>query len=170
MKVIQAMKQVKANKEKIVDLQQKIKANAANLSFETPVYGDNAEAQLREWLQSCTDTVKENIRLLTAISKTNHATQVTIELGDNQVTKTVAEWVWRRREYAGIDQATWHCLSDRGLKEGNLPTTTGAPMEVKIIRHYDPALRDKMVAMFGSEVHKIDGALEVSNAITDLIE
>jgi len=34
----------------------------------------------------------------------------------------------------------------------------------------DPVLRDKMLAIYQSEQHKIDSALEVSNAVTDLVE
>jgi 2-succinyl-5-enolpyruvyl-6-hydroxy-3-cyclohexene-1-carboxylate synthase len=170
MKIIEAMKRVKANKEKIADLQQKIANTCANLSFETPLYGTETKAKIDEWLQSAVDTVQENIRLLTAIARTNLATQVSITLGEKSVSKSIAEWVWRRREYAAIDATTWTRLNDRGLKEGNLPTSTGVSTVVTIQRHYDPDRRDKMLAMFKSEPHEIDAALEVVNAITDLVE
>lgn len=170
MKIIEAMKRVKANKEKIADLQQRISQVSANLSFETPLYGDQTKAKIDEWLQACHDTGLENVRLLTAIARTNLATSVTIKLGDNTVTKSIAEWVWRRREYSGIDLRTWSCLTDRNLKEGNLPTTTGVATEVKIVRYYDPNIRDKKLAEFRTEPHEIDAALEVVNATTDLIE
>lgn len=170
MKLIEAMKRVKANKDKIADLNKKIQAVSANLSFETPLYGDRTGDQIKEWLQSCRDTSAENVRLLVAIQRTNLATIVPITLGGITVSKSVAEWIWRRREYATLDANTWRQLTDRGLKEGNLPTTTGVATEVKIVRHYDPVQRDKMLAMFTSEPHEIDAALEVINAITDLIE
>lgn len=170
MKIIEAMKRIKANKEKIGDLQNKLRQNAANLSFETPVYGDEQKAKITEWTQSAVDTAKENVRLLTAISRTNLATQVTIELGDNRVTRSITEWVWRRREYAAIDMSIFQALNDRGLKEGHLPQTTGVPIEVKIVRHYDPEFRDKQLAILVREPHDIDAALEVVNATTELIE
>lgn len=170
MKIIEAMKRIKANKEKIADLQQKIRTHAANLSFETPVYGGEAREKIKEWVQSACDTAKENVRLLTAIARTNLRTEVTIELGEARVTKTITEWVWRRREYAATDLAIFQCLNDRGLKEGHLPQSTGTPMEVKIVRHYDPEHRDKWLAIFSREPHDIDAALEVVNATTDLIE
>ena len=170
MKIIEAMKRVKANKEKIADLQQKIAQYCANLSFETLVYGADTTNKVREWLQSCTDVSQENIRLLTAIQRTNSATQVPITLGDKTVVKSIAEWVWRRREYAALDLKTWQMLTDRNLKEGMGQNSQGSPVEVKIVRHFDPVQRDKMSAMFKSEPHEIDAALEVVNAVTDLVE
>lgn len=171
MKIIEAMKRVKANKEKIADLQKKIGQHSANLSFETPVYGAEQGAKVAEWLQSARDTAAENVRLLTAISRTNLVTLVTIELGDNRITRPITEWIWRRREYAAIDLQVTSSLTDRGLKEGHLPMTPGAtPTEVKIVRHYDPATRDKLMAMYSREPHDIDAALEVVNATTDLAE
>lgn len=170
MKLIEAMKRVKANKEKIVDLQAKIGGVSANLSLETPLYGAETGERIKEWLQSCTDLSQENVRLLVAVARTNLATPVTITLSDKSVTKTIAEWVWRRREYAALDLASWQKLTDRNLREGQGSSSTGVPVEIKIVRHYDPVQRDAMVAMFKSEPHEIDSALEVINAVTDLIE
>lgn len=169
MKIIEAMKRVKQNKEKINDLVVKITAGSAHMSHETPVYPDMKE-KLREWAQSCDDLSKENVRLLVAIARTNIGTPVTIKLGDNSVTKSIAEWVWRRREYAALDLRTWQVMTDRNLKEGQVNTSTGVPMDIKIVRNYDPELRDRRMAMFKSEPHEIDAALEVVNAVTDLIE
>lgn len=170
MKIIEAMKRVKANHEKIIDLQQKIQNHSANLSFEKPVYGDQAKDKINEWVQSAIDTGHENVKLLTAISRTNLATQVTITLGEKSITRSITEWVWRRRQYATIDLQTVQRLTDRGLKEGRLPQSTGESLEVNVVRHYDPELRDKWVAVLAREPHDIDAALEVANAVTDLIE
>ena len=168
MKIIEAMKRVKANKEKIADLHNKIAGASANLSFETPLYGTETANRLNEWTQACDDLTQENIRLLTGIARTNLVTPVTITLGEKSVTKSIAEWVWRRREYAALDLATWSKMTDRNLKEGTGQTSVGTPMEIKIMRHYDPVRRDKMIAMYKSEPHEIDSALEVVNAVTDL--
>jgi hypothetical protein len=168
MKIIEAMKQVKSNKEKIADLQLKIANTCANHTHETPLYPDT-KAKVSEWLQSCEDTARDNVGLLLAIQKTNLATNVTIELGGKSVTKCIAEWVWRRREYAAMDSMTWSKLTDRNLKEGFMPTSTGQQMEIKIVRHYDPVLRDSKLAMYRDEPHRIDAALEVVNATTELV-
>lgn len=170
MKIIEAMKRVKQNKEKVADLQSKIASVCANLSHETPLYGTETAKKVSEWAQSCDDISQENIRLLCAIQRTNLATQATIEIGGKRVTKTLAEWVWRRREYAAVDMQTWAKLTDRGLKEGFMQSSTGTPMEVKIVRHFDPIKRDEMVSMYRAEPHEIDAALEVVNAVTDLVE
>lgn len=170
MKIIEAMKRIKANKEKIADLQAKIALYCANLNYETPTYGEKTAAQVREWLQACGDITQDNAKLLVAIQRTNLATNVTITLGDDAVTKPIAEWIWRRREYAALDLQTWNKLGDRGLREGQTTNSTGEKVDVKIVRHFDPASRDFKVAMFKSEPHEIDAALEVVNAVTDLLE
>lgn len=107
---------------------------------------------------------------MTAITRTNLATTATITLGERQVTKSLAEWIWRRREFAGIDFATWSKLGDRGLREGTMKNSQGTEVDVKIVRHYDPKLRDLRVAEFKGEPHEIDATLEVVNAVTDLLE
>lgn len=170
MKIIEAMKRVKLNDDKIADLHNKIGLYCANLSNETPLYGDQSKEKISEWTQSCEDLTQENIRLLCSIQRTNLQTQVTIELGGKGVTKNIAEWVWRRRKYAQIDYATFTQLTDRNLKEGYLQTTTGERIDIKIVRHFDVAVRDKKLEMYRSEPHVIDAALEVINATTDLLE
>lgn len=170
MKIIEAMKKVKSNKEKITDLQLKISQVSANLMHESPVYGTNTREKISEWAQSCQDLVQDNIKLLCAIQRTNLQTVVAIELGGKQVTKPISEWVWRRREYAKVDLDTWSKMTDRGLKEGQGQTSTGIPFDIRIARHYDPVLRDEKISVYRDEPHKIDGALEVVNAVTDLIE
>jgi hypothetical protein len=170
MKVIEAMKKVKANKAKIADLNMKISQVSAHLSHETPLYGAETAEKISEWAQSCEDLSQENIRLLTSIARTNLETSVTIRLNGKDVTKKIADWVWRRREYAALDLGTWSKMTDRGLREGNMQSSTGVPMEVKLVRNYNVERRDKKMAEYQSEPHEIDAALEVTNAITELIE
>ena len=170
MKIIEAMKRVKMNKAKVADLQAKLAQVCANLSHETPLYGTETGNKVKEWLQSCMDISQEDIRLLTAIQCTNLATSVSIEIGGKSVTKNIAEWVWRKRAYAAVDFATHGKLTDRGLKDGMVQTSTGQPMELKIVRHYDPVARDSAMAMYRDEPHQIDAALEIVNATTDLLE
>ncbi|MFA6244192.1 MAG: hypothetical protein WC655_24835 [Candidatus Hydrogenedentales bacterium] len=162
------MKRVKQNKEKVADLQGKIASVCANLSHETPLYGTDTAKKIAEWAQSCDDLSQENIKLLVAIQRTNLSTPVAIEISGKSITKNIAEWVWRRREYANVDFQTWSKFTDRGLKEGHMQTSTGTPMPVTIIRHYDPVKRDEMIAMYRAEPHQIDAALEVVNATTEL--
>lgn len=172
MKIIEAMKRIKENKEKIADLQKKIAQYHVNMSYETPVYGDETKTRISEWLQSCHDLTLNNVKLLTQIQKTNLATQVTITLGDRAISKSIAEWVWRRREYAKIDFTTWSQLNDRGLKDMLTPATVqGAePTKITVVRHYAPVQRDLHLEIYRSEAHKIDAALEVINAVTELLD
>lgn len=172
MKIIEAMKTLKALNVKVTDLRAKIAAHSADLEHESPVYG-SVEAQsnqIKEWLQSTFDTAQEIARLRVAIQRTNLATDVTIELGGKQVTKSIAEWIHRRRDLAMMDMQAWASLTDRGLKDAQMKTSSGELMPIKVRRYFDPARRDTMVALFRDEPGKIDGTLEVVNAVTDLIE
>lgn len=168
MKIIEAMKQIKANKEKVQELSQRIQRNSAHLSIESPQYENQAD-KIKEWTQSCLDVSRDNVELLTRIAKTNLATNVTIDLGGKAVTKTIAEWVWRRREYSGLDKSIWLCQGDRNLKEGQVQTSPGVLSEIKLVRYYDPATRDTNVDIYMREPHLIDSALEVVNATTELL-
>ena len=170
MKIIEAMKRVKMNKEKIGELGQRILRNSAHLSIETPLYGEEQSAKIKEWTQSALDTARDNVELLVRIGKTNQQTMVTIELAGVQVTKSIAAWVWRRREYSALDLTIWQSQNDRGLKEQNVQTSPGVVSEVKLVRYYDPATRDKNLDALRQESHMIDSALEIINAVTDLVE
>ncbi len=61
-------------------------------------------------------------------------------------------------------------MTDRGLQEGKVNTSTTVPLELKLVRNYDPEARDKKIAEYRGEKHEIDAALEVVNAVTDLVE
>jgi hypothetical protein len=169
MKIIEALKQTKDLTRKIADLQVKIAKNSAYPSNEKPVY-ENQKAQVSEWIQSVHDLLKEILRLKIAIQKTNLATEVVIELDGVPVTKTIAEWVIRRRDLAKIEADTWLYLTDRNIRQGTIKQSNDQLIEVTIVRCFEPAERDRKINSFQSEPTIIDGKLEIINAITDLIE
>lgn len=169
MKIIEALKLEKDLGRKCDDLILKIGAHCADMDFETPVYADQ-RGQVEEWLQAVSDLLKERLRLRTAVQATNLATQVTIELGGRQVTKSIAEWVHRRRDLAAVEKKLWSVLGDRGLREGTVKQSSGEMREVRIRRYYDPKKRDQMVELFTSEPSLIDARLEIVNAVTDLVQ
>jgi hypothetical protein len=170
MKIIEAMKKVKHLQEKCADLQAKVALYHADLSHETPVYPDQ-RAQISEWIQSHFDSVQEIGRLRTAIQRTNIATQVTIEFTAKvSATKSIAEWVHRRRDLAKLDLAIWSKLNDKSLREGAMQGTGGNITPVTIRRYYDPRQRDDFMALYQMEPGLIDSRLEVVNATTDLVD
>ena len=168
MKIIEGLKMVKDLKRKADDIRSKISSCSAYLDYETPLYKDQ-KLQVSQWLQAHSDVLKEIMSLRIAIQKTNLATEVTIELGGKQVTKTVAEWIHRRKDLATEEKTAWQGLSDRGLREGTISQSTGEKKEVKIIRCYDPKERDSKMELFTSEPSLVDARLEIVNAVTDLI-
>lgn len=175
MKLIEAMKKSKELYAKAEDLRAKIGQHSADLDYETPAYPDQA-GQVREWLQSHSDVLKEIARLQFAIQKTNIATSVSVSLGDKIVTKSIAEWLFRRgpkdkKGLASLELAAWQRLTDRNLKEGQVQLAPQLqPMQVKLRRYFDPQQRDEKVEVYRSEPNMIDAALEVANATTDLVE
>jgi len=169
MKIIEGLKQIKELQRKADDLKDKVARHSAYLSNETAVY-DNQKEQVHQWIQSHSDIMKEILRLRIAIQKTNLNTMVTMELGGKSVTKTIAEWVHRRRDLANNEAVMWSKLTDRQLKEGIQKQSTGQEQEVKIVRCYDPKEKDTMLYLFQSEPSIVDSKLEVVNAVTDLME
>lgn len=170
MKLIQAMKKLKDLAIKAEDLRGKVAQNAADLSIETPAYAD-PKRQVAEWIQAHSDILKEILALRVAIQRTNIQTPVTIELDGRQVTKSIAEWIHRRRDLAKLELDMWSKLGDRGLKEQNVQTSPAGPVtEVRIRRYFDPVERDKKREVYRSEPSVIDSTLEVINATTELVE
>lgn len=169
MKLIEAMKQIQELQKKAEDLRQKVANYCVNMEHETPMYPDT-KAKIEEWLQSHHDTIKEILRLRVATQRTNLATSVTIRIDGKDVTHSIAEWIHRRRDLAGIELQMYSGITDKQLREGMLKTSTGELIPAKIRRYYDPTTKDKMMELYRTEPSVIDRTLEVVNAVTDVIE
>lgn len=174
MKIIEAMKQIKDLQVKAEDLRKKVAQFCTDYDHETPTYGtaDQQRQEVAGWIQAHHDILKEILRLRVSIQRTNISTPVAIQLNGKATTKTIAEWIHRRRDLAGAEQEMWAVLGrkESGMREGILQTSTGGQQEVHIRRYYDPKQRDESLDIFRSEPMKIDSTLEVVNATTDLIE
>lgn len=168
MKIIEAMKKIKDLQIKAEDLRKKAATYCADQSHETPVYGADQPQKIKEWIQAHGDILKEILGLRVAIQKANLSTPVTIELGGLQITKSIAEWIHRRRDLAALEFALWNGIGDRGLREGSIRTSTGETQEVKIRRYYNPSERDTAMDIYRSEPSTIDSTLEIVNAVTDI--
>jgi len=169
MKLIEAMKKLKDLARKCDDLKAKIQKHSADYDYETPVYPEQAK-QLKEWIQSHSDTVQLIAKLRVAIQRTNINTEVEIMLGGKSVKKTIAEWIHWKRDLANMQGSMFASLTDRGLKEGTAPQSNGQVMTVKIRRYYDPKERDENLELYRSQPLLIDSTLEVINAVTELME
>jgi hypothetical protein len=177
-KIIEAMKMVQSLQVKAEDLVEKVKGHSAHMDYETPPYGDKQKEIVRGWIQAHRDLLFEIINLKTRISRTNLVTKVDIAVGGKVVTHTIAEWVIRRgagRDKAGMAQAElrmWKSLTDRGLrdelKSSNVPGSP--PTKLCVVRYFDIVERDAHITALTAEPGQIDAALEVANAITDLVD
>jgi len=169
MKIIEGLKEIKLLQKKAEDLREKIRDHSAILSTEKPVY-ENQKDIINGWLQSHHDILERILSLRIRIQDTNLKTPVTIELDGKAVTKSIAEWVHRRRDLALLENDAWRMLTDRNLREGIISQTDGQKIKIEIVRYFDPMQRDNMKNLYSSEPTMIDSKLEVINAITDLIE
>lgn len=89
--------------------------------------------------------------------------------------RLISHVVYRSHWNLGRDLATdeakmWRGLTDKNLKEGTMKQSNDQPVEVKIIRCYEPEERDQRIYSLESEPSIIDGKLEIVNAVTDLME
>lgn len=173
MKIIEALKTLKANKKKVNDLIEKIKQTSAFLSNQTSPYGDQAatKAVVEGWLDSVRQTLRDNEVLTNRIHRTNVVTVVPIEVTAGFVIeKTIDEWLTRRKEGVDLHEDAFLALTDRGLRETFVQQPNGENIPVTIVRNYDARARDTALATFAEEKGKIDSALEIVNATTDLVE
>lgn len=171
MKLIEAMKQKKELQKKAEDLREKIAQYSSHSSIESPVYGTDQGTIVKGWVQSHQDIVKKMRELAIAIQKTNLSTKVPMTIAGETVELSIAEWILRRRELAGMEAAAWKAMNDSRVKIGTILASDGkTPQQITVIRYYDPVQRDKMVDAFTHEPNQIDARLEVVNATTELIE
>ena len=174
MKIIEAMKQIKDLQRKADDLVTKVTQYGVDMDIEAPTYGtvEQQRQQVGEWVQAHRDIVKEILRLRVAIQRTNLATQVAIELEGKPVTKSIAEWIHRRRDLATLEQTVYNRVMQRaaGMRAGTVRASSGEEKVAQVRRYFDQGAYDERVAALRSEPLIIDGTLEVVNAVTDLVE
>jgi len=170
MKIIEALKKIKDLKRKADDLKEKVATYCADLECDVPTYADQ-KRQVSEWLQAHSDVLKEILLLRTSIQYTNVMTNVTIELGGKFVTKSIAEWIHRRKDLAKEEESIWKNLTSKNYQESYKQKLTDRAPEIIVKRrlYFDPVERDTKIELYRSEPSKIDSTLEVINAVTDLM-
>ena len=169
MKLIEAMKKIKDLLRKAEDLREKISRYCAYRNVETPSY-ENQKAKIQSWLDAHHDLVQEIESLRLLVQSTNLETAVTIELGKNNVTKSIAAWIHRRRDLADLELKAYQQLTDKGIREGWMKNAADESVEIKIIRCYDIETRDEKQSEYLDEPSLIDARLEVVNATTELVQ
>lgn len=169
MKIIEALKKIKMNENRLVKLRQDIASNSARLSNETSPYGDSATKQVTAWLDEARSLVLDNETLIHRVHKTNVTKEVSIEIGGKLITKTIDQWLTRRRTGVHQQAGVVQMLTDRKLKETTITQSDGTQVPVTIVRHFDAAQRDKELAALQEEPFLIDSALEIVNATTNIV-
>jgi len=176
MRLIEAMKETKSTLRKMEDLRKKISQYCADLDCMQPTYGSPEEQKkkISEWLQSHNSLALKLTDLKKAIQLTNLKTSVTIKVGDNDVIRSIAEWVIRRREIIDLQLLAYNDLSDKGLAErglraiGNVEETKRLS-SARVRFYFDASDRDRNIEILKNEKESIDKALEIVNATTELL-
>ena len=169
MKIIEALKQIKYLVKKAEDLQGKLALHSADMEFDNAPFPD-MKLKVKEWVQGHTDIVREIGRLRYRLQKTNTNTQLTIHLHGVEVTKSIYEWIQRRKDLSKLELTGWSKLTDRNLKDGQFSQTNGQMGTIKMRRYYDPQEKEVKVTQLQQEPHLVDAALEIANCQTDLVE
>lgn len=174
-KLIEAMKEVKHTLRKMEDTKKKVAMYCADLDCMQPTYGsaDEQKKKVSEWLQMYHDLALNLTDLKRNIQNTNLNTNVTIKVGDNNITRSIAEWVIRRREIIDLEIAVYSSLSDRGLADKSLLVRGGLDdkkvRDARVRFYFDASERDKNLETLKTEKESIDKALEIINATTELL-
>ena len=176
MKLIEGIKSLKTTLRKMEDLRKKIASHCADLDCMQPTYGSAEEQKkkINEWLQSHHDLALSLTNLKKAISETNLATNVTIKIGKNEIARSIAEWIIRRREIIDLEINAYSSLTDRSLTEKGLRAMGNVDESKKLsnarVRFYfDATNRDEQIDLLKEEKDSIDKNLEIINATTELI-
>lgn len=172
MKIIEALKTIKANKKKVEDLIVKITENSAFLSNQTSPYGNQVETtrQVDGWIDSVRQILRDNEILTHRIHKTNNSTLVSIDVGKYSVEKTIDEWLSRRESGVELHLRAYKALTDRRLREEFIVQPDGTRVPITIVRNYNAAARDDAISLLDIEKSLIDSRLEIVNATVDLLE
>ena len=125
---------------------------------------------MSSWLTQHHDLVLKVVELKRRILATNLCTQATITIGAKPITRSIADWVIRRRELIDLEVQAWESLTDRNLAEGRMNVPGGDAVYVRIERFFDPKERDRKVEELKREKEDIDAQLEIVNATTELAE
>lgn len=176
MKLIEALKEVKSILRKMEDLRKKIASHCADLDVMQPTYGSASEQEKKVsgWLQSHDDSALALTNLKKKIQDTNLQTPVVIKVGDNDIMRSIAEWIIRRREIIDLQLLAYTSLGDRGLSEKGL-RAIGSPEEMKKLQnarvrfYFNASERDKNIDILKNEKESIDKALEIANVVTELL-
>lgn len=170
MTLTQALKKRKEYFKKLDDLKDKISRISARMENQTAEYA-NEPIQINEWIQARKDIIQEIEKLTYAIQVTNIITQVTIELNNKSITKSIAEWMQRRDKLAKLELESYTSLTDRNLRAQTLkqPDSNGAQV-IQVVFNYNPKERDVNTELFRTEPNTIDSVLETINATTDIVE
>ena len=155
--------------KKAEDLRQQIGQNSADMEVDTPLYPD-MKSKVTGWVQAHGDIIKELLKLKYRIQKTNCNTKITIPLNGHDVTKSLYEWIQRRKEFARVELNAWEKLTDRGLRDMKFQQSNGIEAPIKVRRYYDPEEKENKVTVLKSEPFLIDAALEMANCRIDLVE
>jgi hypothetical protein len=183
MKLVQVIKGIKTDLQKIDDLQKLIMKYSADTTKEDPFYGtkEEQESKLAGWQQTV-DNLADNIAKLSCrLQYTNSVTDVCMSIEGKKITKRISEWIkWGQAKGDNLSLSQVVLMSWNHLKENTQSRTgdvievvtekDGTKREIKFRRFYDPNKRDEQIKFYTYMGRAIDAVMEVVNAEVDLLD
>lgn len=170
MKIIEALKELPLIEKKVKKNNEKIREYSSFGSHVGPAF-DTQEQQNKEvdsLIQSNKDLIYRYMKIKHSLNLTNLKTDVTI----NGQTCTIADWIIWKQKTGQMFLSTYANLSTSigeshiRIHQANLQDG----IQIGIVKCYSETFKNTNIDSIQDTIDKIDAALEMVNATTDLIE
>lgn len=167
MKIIQGLKRLKLCEKKISQNCVDIEKYASKLNIEAPIFSSDAEQKkaVDSLVQANIDLFDEILVLRRKIEQANRSTPMTV--GDR--TLPIADWLHIRRSLCDQMLATYGALNPNAAQGRARSVQPPEGVNVQIFAFYDEGDKNKNLKYWHDLRSEIDGVLEVTNAVTDLL-
>ena len=173
MKIIEALKELplidkklEKNRQSLAEYASSVDGGTTGNTLKFPTKEEQT-AEVAALIQSSQDLVSRKAKLRRALAITNAKVKVSI---GGLPEKSIIEWIEYRQKGAEALRACYSSLSDNAAASKLNTFKFDGTQGVRIQRHYDEAVRNKLLEGVFDLPTKIDSTLELINAITDLIE
>jgi len=166
MKIIEALKELPLIEKKVKSNIASISKYAALASNEEPPFTDakTQRAKISAWIQANEDLSANYENIRNRLAKTNSNSVVDI----NGKKKTINEWLSYRNVTSGFAEGTYLSLSPENTLKNSKITGDDALEGYAVQRMYNEEDKLKALEDIMETRERIDAALEMHNAITDL--
>lgn len=171
MKIIEGMKELSLISKKLTVIKENLSKYSSLLSCEKPIFDSEQEQrdEILKLIQSGKDLITRWIYIKTAIEHTNLITRIKV-CGKRL---TIAEALHWKRSMCQELEALYKCLTNTQscAKLNNMMRgITSLDNPITIVAMYDEKKKNEWINEHTEFIGSIDSTLEITNAITELID